>query len=440
MRPSRRSPRGTTPSAHGSWPSARGPTPRLEARRLGVPVLDVVIPVYNEQAALAGSVRRLHRYLRDTFPYPVRITIADNASVDDTPRIAAELADELDDVRVVRLEQKGRGRALHQVWSQSDAMVLAYMDVDLSTDLAARRTAGRTAHLGSLRPVDRHPAGPRLPRRAGPQAGVHLALLQPDPALDAAGPLLRRPVWVQGDSRRRRPPAAAARRRHRLVLRHRTAGARRTQRPAHSRGAGRLGRRPRQPGRHHRDGHRRPQGRRPAAARLRQWLDPRECHCRATGSVAIGGRRTQLAVPPGGALRRHRRRLDRGLPAAVHGAAPRDRRPGRELRRPAVDRDREHRRQPALHVRSLRRDEGGAPSRRGPHRLRHRAGDHQRCAGRPACLRRRSRTACSRSPSWWRPTCSPPPFDSSSCAAGCFTPAEPTDTHREQGHDCDTDC
>ncbi|MDX1892999.1 bifunctional glycosyltransferase family 2/GtrA family protein [Mycolicibacterium sp. 050158] len=118
--------------AFGSRPNAG-----RQARELGVPVLDVVIPVYNEQAALAGSVRRLHRYLRENFPYPVRITIADNASIDDTPRVAAELAEELDDVRTVRLEQKGRGRALHHVWSQSDARVLAYMDVDLSTDLAA---------------------------------------------------------------------------------------------------------------------------------------------------------------------------------------------------------------------------------------------------------------------------------------------------------------
>jgi glycosyltransferase involved in cell wall biosynthesis/putative flippase GtrA len=113
------------------------PNAALVARGLGVPVLDVVIPVYNEQAALADSVHRLQRHLRDSFPYPVRITIADNASVDDTPFIAAELAAELSEVRVVRLEQKGRGRALHQVWSESDAQVLAYMDVDLSTDLAA---------------------------------------------------------------------------------------------------------------------------------------------------------------------------------------------------------------------------------------------------------------------------------------------------------------
>src|SRR6185312_2093042 len=82
-------------------------------------------------------VHRLHTHLREQFPFPARITIADNASVDDTLRIADELAAELSDVRVVRLEEKGRGRALHAAWSTSEAPVLAYMDVDLSTDLAA---------------------------------------------------------------------------------------------------------------------------------------------------------------------------------------------------------------------------------------------------------------------------------------------------------------
>ncbi len=115
--------------------------PRPDAARTagqhGVPVLDVVVPVYNEQDALADSVRRLHRHLSEHFPFTFRITIADNASVDATPEIAASLPDELEEVRLCRLEQKGRGRALHTVWSTSDAPVLAYMDVDLSTDLAA---------------------------------------------------------------------------------------------------------------------------------------------------------------------------------------------------------------------------------------------------------------------------------------------------------------
>jgi putative flippase GtrA len=101
------------------------------------PVLDIVVPVYNEQDDLEPSVRRLHAHLTDRFPYPFRITIADNASTDGTPLIAGRLAAELPDVAFLRLEQKGRGRALRTAWSASDAEVLAYCDVDLSTDLAA---------------------------------------------------------------------------------------------------------------------------------------------------------------------------------------------------------------------------------------------------------------------------------------------------------------
>ena len=99
--------------------------------------VDIVVPVYNEERDLEPSIRRLHSFLRDGFPLPARITIADNASSDGTHQQALDLADELAGVRVVRLDQKGRGRALHAAWSTSDAPVLAYMDVDLSTDLTA---------------------------------------------------------------------------------------------------------------------------------------------------------------------------------------------------------------------------------------------------------------------------------------------------------------
>jgi glycosyltransferase involved in cell wall biosynthesis len=102
-----------------------------------VPALDVVIPVYNEEADLESCVRRLHAYLRSTFPYRFRITIADNASTDGTLPIAHRLEQRYSEVTAVHLAQKGRGRALRQVWSASDATVLAYLDVDLSTDLAA---------------------------------------------------------------------------------------------------------------------------------------------------------------------------------------------------------------------------------------------------------------------------------------------------------------
>jgi putative flippase GtrA len=100
-------------------------------------VLDIVIPVYNEERELAGSVRRLHRFLTDEVPYASRITVADNASTDGTLDVARSLARELPDVDVIHLDAKGRGGALHAAWTGSTADVVAYMDVDLSTDLTA---------------------------------------------------------------------------------------------------------------------------------------------------------------------------------------------------------------------------------------------------------------------------------------------------------------
>jgi putative flippase GtrA len=99
------------------------------------PRVDVVVPVHNEEDDLERSVRRLHEYLASRFPFSARITIADNASTDATGDIADRLSDELPYVRVVHLAEKGRGRALRVAWSGSDAEALAYMDVDLSTDL-----------------------------------------------------------------------------------------------------------------------------------------------------------------------------------------------------------------------------------------------------------------------------------------------------------------
>jgi putative flippase GtrA len=100
-------------------------------------VLDIVIPVYNEERDLPGSVRRLHQFLAAEVPYRARITVADNASTDDTWNVARRLADELPDVAVIHLSDKGRGGALRTAWTTSTAAVVAYMDVDLSTDLTA---------------------------------------------------------------------------------------------------------------------------------------------------------------------------------------------------------------------------------------------------------------------------------------------------------------
>jgi glycosyltransferase involved in cell wall biosynthesis len=117
----------------GAGPTIGGMQPLLEqqppaADPAGV-LVEVVVPAHNEQRVLEASVRRLHGYLATSFPFPYRITIADNASTDGTWLAAKRLAEALPRVRAAHVPLKGRGRALRQVWEASDA--------DVSTGLEA---------------------------------------------------------------------------------------------------------------------------------------------------------------------------------------------------------------------------------------------------------------------------------------------------------------
>jgi cellulose synthase/poly-beta-1,6-N-acetylglucosamine synthase-like glycosyltransferase len=153
------------------------------------PVLELVIPVYNEQRQLAESIGRLREWLDRSFPVPTLLTIADNASTDGTWDLARQLAAGRPGIRAVHLEEKGRGRALRRVWSSSSAEIVAYMDVDLATgldallplvapllsghsDVAIGTRLGRGANVvrgtkrgaGSATPsADSRPCGPRWP-------------------------------------------------------------------------------------------------------------------------------------------------------------------------------------------------------------------------------------------------------------------------------------
>jgi glycosyltransferase involved in cell wall biosynthesis len=116
--------------------TARGDDASVRASR-DVATLDVAIPVYNEETDLDRSVRRLRDYLDRHVPFPTLITIVDSDSVDGTLEVAQRLAADIPQVRVIHLDQTGKGRAVRTAWSQSESPVVAYMDVDLSTDLTA---------------------------------------------------------------------------------------------------------------------------------------------------------------------------------------------------------------------------------------------------------------------------------------------------------------
>ncbi|MBS3153164.1 glycosyltransferase family 2 protein [Candidatus Woesearchaeota archaeon] len=98
--------------------------------------VDIVVPVYNEQNILEKSISTLCDFLEKNFKHSWSIIIADNASIDRTLEIANSLAKKYKKVKVLHLNQKGRGRALRIAWTKSDADIVSYMDVDLSTDLS----------------------------------------------------------------------------------------------------------------------------------------------------------------------------------------------------------------------------------------------------------------------------------------------------------------
>ena len=100
-------------------------------------MIDIVVPLYNEEKELAKSVETMIDFLSVTrFPYPYKITLANNESTDGSWRICQELARIYPLVRALDVGGKGKGLAIRTAWSKSDADVLAFMDVDLSSDLS----------------------------------------------------------------------------------------------------------------------------------------------------------------------------------------------------------------------------------------------------------------------------------------------------------------
>lgn len=99
--------------------------------------LSVVIPVYNEEIDLSRNIPVLQKHLKENFSgYDWEIVIADNGpSKDKTAKVGRALQKKYFGVKYILVPRPGRGGALKEVWLKSKADILAYMDVDLSSDL-----------------------------------------------------------------------------------------------------------------------------------------------------------------------------------------------------------------------------------------------------------------------------------------------------------------
>lgn len=98
--------------------------------------VSVILPAYNEAERLEKAVKVVKDHL-ERLGYDYEIIIAEDGSTDGTDLIAKRLAEK--DGRIVHLhsdERLGRGKALTNAIKVAKGDVVAYLDVDLSTDMS----------------------------------------------------------------------------------------------------------------------------------------------------------------------------------------------------------------------------------------------------------------------------------------------------------------
>jgi glycosyltransferase involved in cell wall biosynthesis len=100
-------------------------------------LVNVTIPVFNEESRLTANFPALHRFLCESCRFPFELVIVDNGSTDRTFEIARSLSGAHESVRAIHLDEPGRGRAVKHAWGASTADLLTYMDIDLSADLGS---------------------------------------------------------------------------------------------------------------------------------------------------------------------------------------------------------------------------------------------------------------------------------------------------------------
>lgn len=100
--------------------------------------IEIALPVLNEAETLEPQILKILNFIKDNIfkEYEVSLIIGDNGSTDQTGKIAKRLSQENDNVEYVFSDKRGVGLILKKIWSQSQADIIGYMDLDLATDMA----------------------------------------------------------------------------------------------------------------------------------------------------------------------------------------------------------------------------------------------------------------------------------------------------------------
>jgi len=95
------------------------------------PFLSIVIPAYNEENRLPNTLEQVFHFLAKQ-PFASEILVVENGSDDRTFEIAEQFADRLQNVRVLRSEQRGKGLAIQHGVMAAVGEYVFMCDADLS--------------------------------------------------------------------------------------------------------------------------------------------------------------------------------------------------------------------------------------------------------------------------------------------------------------------
>ena len=144
---------------------------------MSTPFLSLIIPAHNEANRLPASLDAVHRYL-STLPYETEVIVVENNSSDATSDIARKWMETMPQLRLISLDQPGKGNAIRigMLAAKGDYRFMADADFsmrieEISNFLPDGKAAARRCPARNARREGRTRA-PRSPASRGDAPGI----------------------------------------------------------------------------------------------------------------------------------------------------------------------------------------------------------------------------------------------------------------------------
>lgn len=95
------------------------------------PFLSIIIPAYNEEARLPTSLEKLYAFLNSQ-TYTFEVVVVENGSQDRTLQVGQEFASRLQNLRIIHIDERGKGLAVKQGILATSGQYRFIADADFS--------------------------------------------------------------------------------------------------------------------------------------------------------------------------------------------------------------------------------------------------------------------------------------------------------------------